>query len=365
MLRQRELLRLQRELRAERVLSVYIDGELYDPGQREAWRTRVDNRLAELRASVHAASHAEREELDRAIAALKERLDRESEMIGAPGLVAFVTADGVRHADLLPMAVADRIDWREGAFIAPYIHALVRLRPAIVAIVTTRKARLYRYADAKVHKLDIIRAHPHVGPVYHMGNPPRQGFGTNVRGSTGAEQADRAQRTAFRRMLSELTRRVIELVHDDAWIVIGGTPQAARALASALPARMGARMLVISALPEWSKDAEIAEAAAQAASRLRRARESEVVEDVIERTAEAATGVTGIEPTVRALDEHAVRELLFTRRFFDQHPLEAERAIELAFEQGAEVEEVSGVAADRLDNAANGIAARLRFVPWT
>ena len=62
--------------------------------------------------------------------------------------------------------------------------------------------------------------------------------------------------------------------------------------------------------------------------------------------------------TLRA---YAVDLLLVTPRFIDGHEREAEDLVRAAIDSGAEVEVPSGETADRLDRAASGIAARLRF----
>jgi peptide subunit release factor 1 (eRF1) len=53
--------------------------------------------------------------------------------------------------------------------------------------------------------------------------------------------------------------------------------------------------------------------------------------------------------------------LLVTPRFVDAHEGEAEDFVRDAIASGADVEVPSGEAAERLDRAAEGIAARLRF----
>jgi hypothetical protein len=55
-----------------------------------------------------------------------------------------------------------------------------------------------------------------------------------------------------------------------------------------------------------------------------------------------------------------VRDLYVTHRFLEDHAAEAERAIRAALDQDASVEEVSGQAAERL-NEHGGMAVGLRF----
>ena len=144
MLSQQQLRALLQELADERVLSVYIDGASGDPGNREGWRPVLAGALRDLRASVADVSPAERADVERCVALLGERLESLREVPPVPGWVAFITAEGVRHAAWLPAQTPTRVTWSLGPRIAPYVRALREHRPVIVAILSTRQGRLYR-----------------------------------------------------------------------------------------------------------------------------------------------------------------------------------------------------------------------------
>jgi hypothetical protein len=362
MLTQSELTTLERSLHGRRVLSVYIDGESPDPAQRTSWRTALENELDSVKREISSATHAEREDFALAVELLEKELSSLPGGVGAPGFVAFVTPQEMRYAAALPVRVPTRVVWGERLCVAPYVRAGKALRPAIVVVADRRKARVFRYHDAVLDEIETLRAHAHVGPVYHMGDATRQGFGSNVRGRTGTDQAERSLRAGFDRMVGQLAERLARLAGGESWIVIGGTREAARAVAKALPEQLAPRALVLPSLNIGSTDAEIAQSAERGATQLRRERDGAVVNDVMSLAGAGGRGAVRLEPTLRALRARAVQELLFTQRFVVEHPDEAERVVSAALEQGALVEEVSGEGGSRLDSEADGIGALLRFV---
>ena len=72
-------------------------------------------------------------------------------------------------------------------------------------------------------------------------------------------------------------------------------------------------------------------------------------------------GSAGVPGTQRALHAGAVDLLLLTPEFLRAHLDLAEVVVRAALTQGADVEMLSSPAAEQLDQAAEGIAARLRF----
>lgn len=361
MLSHSELLELDRSLRGSRVLSVYIDGNAPDPAKRAVWRRRLENSITDLRRSLESAPHAEREAFEQCVRLLWQRLATIRGAIRAPGFVAFIAEDGVRYADVLPSPTPTLVAWETGARVAPYVRALKQQRPVIIAMVDHRRARLYRYRFGALEELETLRARAHVGPMERMEGRPSSLFHPGTRGATGADEADRVLRSGHERMLSELAGRLVALAGEDGWIVIGGTPQPAKAAARALPAQIAPRSQVMPSLELRSTRAEIARAAARGASLLRGARDREQVAELIDRAAAGGAGTAGVEPTLDALHAGAVEALFFSQRFLEQHAAEAEAAIREAFDQDASVEEVTGTAATRLDAEAGGMAARLRF----
>lgn len=362
MLSQQQLRALLQELVDEPVLSVYIDGASGDPGNREGWRLVLSNALRDLRGSVAGLSHAERAELDHSIALLDARLESLREVPPVPGWVAFITASGVRHAAWLPAQTPTRVSWTEGPRIAPYVRALKEHRPVIVAILSTRQGRLYRYERGRLVHLDTIPVQAETrARTPRPGSAPHHAHGPGARGQTGADAAQRVLDEGLARMVRAVAERIVREAGDDGWIVIGGAPKAAAMAARALPTSVSARVAVSSALPVRASANVIHEEAAQQASALRRAQALRRIETVAEEWGADERGTMGLEATLRALGERSVEELLVSTRFLAEHTDDAERAVRAAIGQGALIEVVSGEAADRLDEGAGGIAAQLRF----
>jgi hypothetical protein len=357
-----QLIDLERSLRGERVLNVYVGGRASDPAARAEWRIRLDDELRATRDSLGDAPRGEREGFDRAVAHLRERLP-EGSAPGARGWVAFVTADGVRYAEELPVPMPAHVAWTTGMYVAPYVRALKQLRPVLVAVVNSEEARLHRYRAGTLEALDSVRAVRHGGAVYHMGDAPRQGFHPGTRGATGTDEAERRRLEAIHHLASTTADRLTALAGDDGWIVLGGTPEPLGILRAALPERVNERVLTVPTLHDGASEAEVARAAEAGASVLRNAHDLALIEQVLERRGVRGLGAAGVDATRRALAGRAVQELFLSHRFLDEHADEADAMVRAALDQGAVVEEVSGAAAERLDHDGDGIAARLRFAP--
>lgn len=362
MLTREQLVELDRGLRDQWVLSVYLDATVHDPAERAAWRVKLDNSLAAIRQSLRDAPHAEREEFARATARLQELLAPVAGALRTVGWVGFVSAAEVAHAEGLPVPMPTLVTWEHGIRLAPYLRALKQHRPVVVALVDSSHARLYRYQLGALEALETLHAHAVVAPVYHMGDAPALGFHGGVRGATGTDESQRVLREGLRRMLAETAERVAALAGDESWILVGGTPQPAQALEAQLSQHDElTERLATPPLHVWCTDAEIARVAASAAGELRGRRDMAVMASLVEHGPRERFAAMGLDETRAALRSGAVRELLVSHRYLDAFASVGERLVRAALDQGAEVEEVSGAAADRLDALCGGVAARLRF----
>src|SRR5687767_5069562 len=102
MLNKTELMLVERALADDNVLSVYVDGAEADPAQHATWRLELAHFVHRLRSGIGGASHAERMEFDRCAEALERELAALPESVGALGWMAFITAEGLQYAELLP-----------------------------------------------------------------------------------------------------------------------------------------------------------------------------------------------------------------------------------------------------------------------
>lgn len=361
MLSHQEFLTLQRTLRNEPTLSVYINGAVTDPAERATWRTRLEQSLTSLRAALANGPADEQRMLEQCILLLEDQLPRMPGTIGSPGWAAFITPDAVRYANALPVPVPTEAWWGRGIFAAPFARALKEYRPVIVAMSSEEAIHVYRYRRGSLEALETLRARSSEEPVTAMrgGTPSRVRQGS--RGVTATDEADRLRRHAREVLVRTTAQRLTALAGPMGWIVIGGATRMAKRLAHALPVRSADHVLEVPSLSVDATPAQIRRAAARAASQLRRAEDDRVVSALIARAASDGRGVIGIQRTRRALDQGAVHALYISHGFLERNPLEADAAVRSALEQGAEVEDVTGPAAARLDEECGGMCARLRF----
>lgn len=364
MLTHEELARLTRSLQDRKVLSVYLDVASRDPARRFVWRTMLDDSLRRIRDGTPPPPDKERAALDRAVALLEEHLASARGGGTARSWVGFACGEEVHHAEALSVRTPVVVAWGKGPRVAPYLGALRQRHPVILAEVSAERARLYRYADGKLDRLEELRAHVTIEQQRHMGNAPRRGFHTGTRGATGTDAAQRELREGRRRMLHELAHRLAVLAGDDGWILIGGTPLPAKAARAALPDALVRRSLILSEMHIWASDAEIRECAESGSAMLQDAQDLGAVSDALRESGMGhGRGVAGPEATLRALDTGAVEKLYLSERFIERSPETGDDAVRSALLHGALPEVVRGAAADRLDHFAEGMAARLRYPP--
>jgi hypothetical protein len=363
MLTRSELLSREQSLRETKTLSVYLTGWTDDPAKRDAWRIELKNALEARRADLQQASHAEREAYDACVRRLWEHLEPIHGVLGQPGWVAFVTPQGVRHAEPLPVEMPLRVDWGDGIQLAPYVRVLKSHVAAVVAVVDAEHARLYRYVAHRLTSLGSVRAHKHTDTPLHMGSSPREGFHTGTRGTAGSDVADRARLVGRDRMLHDLSERLVAEAGPDGWILLGGIAGVVDAAFGILPEPEQRRARRIGSLDVHATLAQIAEAAEATVTESSRERDATLVDEVIALSLEYSKGCTGWKATEEALLQRSADRLVFTDRFLHEHPVKVERAVALALEQDADIEHVSGAGATHLDAEGEGIGARLRFLP--
>lgn len=363
MITTRGIMALERVARGIPTLSVYLDGSASDPAARRAWRKRLDRALRTLRRSLGGEHDPQRIQFDRALAHLEVRFPDRMHAVGAPGWVGFASPDGVRYAEPLPVPMPTLVRWHPGIHVAPLVRALKEDRPVLLAIVTHRDARLFRYHRGELESLDHLRAvAPSIGLSRARGGAPSR-FHTGVRGATGADEADRQKRALLDELTRMVTRELSARAGDEGWIVVGGTPLAAKAVVRAFPPRLAERVMAMPSLLEGATRAELRRAAMRAASTLRGARDRRMVAELIEQGGAGRLATTGPQETARALEQGAVEVLLVSHRMLQRRPDRSEALLHAAIAQDAEVEEVSGAAATRLDAECGGVCARLRFAP--
>ncbi|HEX6965249.1 MAG TPA: hypothetical protein VF166_05575 [Gemmatimonadaceae bacterium] len=360
MLTRHELIDTERTVRDMQVLSIYLDGSAHDPARRTVWRTQLEHALQHARDRIE--NPAQARAFDQAAARLHQALAPLTGAVGAPGWVAFVTPDAIRLQTPLPVPTPLRVHWGQGALIAPALRALKEARAAIVAIVDSRSAHIFRYAQRRLEPLGVLHAYTPLEPVSHMGTPPHTGFHTGTRGRTGTDAAEREHRAGREQLVRELASRIVELAGSDSWVLLGGAPEAAHEAMAVLPNDVAARALLMPELQLHATHSDIARHAAKGASTLRRREELAAVRTLVERAAGGGRAAIGITPVKHALESGGVQRLYMSSHFTEEHPLRATVLARSTFDEGGDVEVVSGEGAALLDMVdAEGVGALLRF----
>jgi hypothetical protein len=360
MLTRSELTALEHALADDRVLSIYIDGTEPDAGAKSKWRLDLAHSLEDLRAWLAGSPADERRAFEESVARLDQELESVAGAVGAPGWVAFIGPRGLLRAERVPVPTPTLAVWSTGPSIAPYMRVLKQTRPVVVAVVDSRKARVYRYVLGELVRMETTHAHATVEARAHMGDTPRPGFHSGVRGPTGRDAAQQSLLAGTRRMTREVARDAVRLAGPDGWILIGGVPAAASRLRSALAQLAPGRIHLLESLDVHASDAAVEAAAREGASAMRDAADLTRIDEIIEHADGQGLGAIGPAATREALASRQVHELYVTHRYLVEHPAEAEDAVRAALAQGASVEEVSRAAAERLD-AHGGMGARLRY----
>lgn len=358
MLTPKELQDLWRDLADTRVLSVYLDSRVTDPAMREAWRPALLTAIRTAGASI--TDDADRAEFDRAAAFLREPSSPPGGVWSAPGWVAFATSEGVRYAADLPVKPIPLAVWGDGPVVAPFMRAMKQLRPVIVALVESRAAHVYRYSLGRLEAIEEL-----VAPDEEAGSEKAGAFrGSSTpaaRGAVGTETAQRRRLASFQRMATSLGDRLEALAGEDGWVLIGGTSEWAHHAYDAVVRHFPGRIMISPTLHHGATNAEIVRHAKDAASDLRGTHGRVLVRQILDRAGGNARGAAGVPAVRQALAATAVDLLLVSPEFIRLHEPEAEEMVRAALSQGAEVEAPSGDAAEELDRAAQGVAARLRF----
>jgi hypothetical protein len=355
-----QLVALERSLRDEGVLSVYVHGGADDPAARLVWRRELDRSLRDLRRWLLGSLHEEREQFERSVERLGQLLAPYGAGMPAPGFVAFITAELVHDTELLPVEMPTMAVWSTGMCVAPYIRALKATRPVVVALVDARSARIFRHRAGELEKLETIHAHATIDAPSHMSDVPRAGFHPGVRGEPAHDSVQRAYAVGTERMLRQAEATVVRLAGRHGWVLVGGIPGVAARFTSTLGITLPARVRYVDTLDIHASDADISAAAHVGASTLRDAADLRVILDIIGDDSERGRVAIGPAATRAALERSCVRDLYLTHGYVEEHTAEAEEMVRQALDQGAAVEEVSRDAAAELD-AHGGVGARLRY----
>lgn len=355
MLTTTDLLRLYRETRDERVLSVYLPRVAPDPAQRAGRRTQLDAALSRIRRSLAGSSPAEQDAYAAAVDALLGSIPSVSSA-GTP-VVAFVTPRGVLHMGNGSAPVGTLACWNNGIVAGPYLRSLKQQRPVLVLTIDSRRASVFRYELNTATLLETFEAVVGEDHTAHMGDAPRLHMHQGVRGTTGRDEAERREQAAFERMVHDLAPRLQFHGRDYVWLVVGGAASAVAAVTRMLPANVSARTRIVTSLTASSGATEVARITADAASELTALRDSGWVA-LLSESERTASGRVAVKA---ALEERSVHLLLLSATWLDREPEAVEPLVRGAFDSGADIEVVTNQGAEILDQMHEGAAAVLRY----
>jgi len=358
MLSREKLTELYHELRDEGVLSIYLDGEGHDPAKRNVWRRELEHEVDGARAAL---DESEREAFEKAHALLMDEIDDFEAFVPGKGWVGFATPAGVRYAETVPVPMPTLVRWERGLRVAPYVRGLKQSRVVATVLLDSRRARIFHYRDGELIEPEDLRADTFLGDLSDMNTSKRPSTHTGTRGETGTDAAQRALQVGSERMVKHIVERVGEMVGQEGFLVVGGTPEMASLLVQALPKSVQDRVAERPSMHMGMSSAQVRDVVEEAATELSRGLQESLVRIVVDAALADGKGCLGPEETERALRERRVDTLVLARSFIDAQPDFADRCVGTAFEQHADVEEVSGEAEDLLREKGGGIGARLRY----
>lgn len=357
MLNREELVALYRKHNHDRVLSLYLNAEEHDPAKRRAWRRALDKAIDDARARIQPdTGHG----FDAALAHLKLELKRHDAFLPDAGWAGFATPDRLIHAGTLPVVMPNLARWEDGLRVAPYVRALRRAEPVITVLADRRQARLFHQSNGQFVELPEIRADMFFGDLTDVNMSKRATTHSGVRGATDTDAAHRIEEVGTERLLKALVEQLRELANRGGSVVVGGTDEISAQLLNRLPRSLQVRAIEEPSISFHDSLSELKRASRKAAGAIAARHQSTLVNEVLDLARSGGRGCLGAERTAQSLREGRVEVLLLSRRFGETQPEFSDLYVGSAFEQGADVEELSDEAGERLD-LEGGIAARLRF----
>jgi hypothetical protein len=362
MLNREELVALFKELRHEHVLSVYLDGNVHDFSERNTWRRRLENEGANLRKGLESTNSNELSDFKAAWKHIVAALEGFDGFLPEKGWAGFATANRLVHAGPVHVRLPDHVRWKEGMSAAPYVPALEQQRVVVTVLLDARRARVLEFRDGSVSETESFRADTFFGDMTDENASKRATTHTGVRGETSTDAAQKSLHASAAKLTKEIVDQLRTRVGKNGFIVLGGPDEAVAGLLKQLPRDLAARCTESSSMTFYMSDAEITRELEAAASELSARAQSAVLAEVENEAARGGRGALGRLAVEEALRDRRVDTLFVSHGFVTSSTDVADSFVGAAFEEGGNVEELSGDGAARLDALGEGVAARLRYV---
>ncbi|MEX2526515.1 MAG: hypothetical protein WEA09_02655 [Gemmatimonadota bacterium] len=361
MLSQTQLVELYRELRTQEVLSIYANGTATDFAERKAWRTRLEQGLTRTRDGL-GEDEAARAAFDKAVERIRPHLAEMDTFLPDRGWVAFATEEAVHYGRPVRAPMPDLVCWERGLRVAPYVRALKQQRVVVAVLMDSRRARIFRYIDGVLEEPADLTAEALAGDLSDLNLSKRAQVASGVRGQTATDAAQRFLEVSEERLLKRLMETLSELAGSDGLLVLGGTTEAVAHARDLVPQTLRVRTGEMSSAHVEMSVAEVRGQVEQAASVITQEIQAQLLGQVMDLANSGGKAGQGVEDCLKALRERRVDLLLLSRAFIQANPDLADHMVGTAFEQHADLEELSGAPGDRLEEEGGGVAARVRYV---
>lgn len=373
MIRHRDLDQLQQLSQAPgNTLTVYLEVDQAKPANRKrGFETRLRDLFKQLM-----SQHPDDEELSQTIATV-EAIVKRLDPTGKTLVLVRHHRLGFTFRQVLKLSLPTSVFWGRGANLRPLVEALDEHERYAVVLVDSQKARIVTVflGEVEEHR-DLIAFTPP-----RPDNPPSD----KLRSQSRMERHhDESVANHVKNVAKELSRLVDELEVDR--LVLGGSSEAANALARALPKRLQGRLVEVLPIPVTASNGEILQRTAEVQERLERAQELEIVRDLLREVRKGGKAVAGLPATLEAVNGKRIWKLVYLQgislegqecgkchAFFTMadekcpncnsklHPVKdlVNRVSHAVLETGGSVEVVSGPAAEALRQVGD-VAALLR-----
>lgn len=248
----------------------------------------------------------------------------------------------------------NRSRWEQGLHIVPYVRVLEQATPVTTVLVDSRRARLFSYSGGEFEEVDTTPSGKLSGDL-----------SDGTISKAGVDETDTVGEENFaavdsERLLEYLAESIRKKSEPGGTVIVGGTQETTAALIGLLR-QHDVHVQEEPTISFYNPLPELKRATEAAASLVMARKQAALLEAVLESAYPGGRACLGRTRTQRALSERRVQNLLLSQRLVEEDSEYADSCVKLAFEQDAEVEELTGASGDRLDQDAEGIGARLRF----
>ena len=364
-------MKLFRELKEERVLSVYLDGWSGDFSELNLWRRRFEHEVSDVRDRLSDRESDEVRAFEAAVGEVASALEAYERFLPDQGWVGFATSDRLVYGEPVRVPMPNLVRWEFGIRVAPYVRALKQDRLVVAVLAGFASGsrlrvsrRRYQRVDGPsgrdlsrrviVTRLAPLSDHPPRGSDRHDDIEEGEGTAQASAGELEAMARSASSRFGSERMLKELVRFVADRAGPQGLLVVGGTAKAISGAAQHLPANMAGRTIQRPAMNFDMSDAEVRDSLEAAASDLNKKIQEDLLSEVVDQARSGGRSALGSETVEQALSDGKVDTLLLSSDFIGANPDYADYLVGVAFEHGEEVEELSLDGATWLDSAGRG-----------